>query len=383
MAPELQADVAEQLASLSLRRSAKWARYEADVLPAWVAEMDFPLAEPVVRTLTEALERSDTGYAAPDAAGLGEAFAGFARRRLDWDANPAEVVPIHDVVGGIDALIELLTDPGEGVLVTPPVYHPFFSTVADRGRKVIEVPLTDGLPDVAAIERAFAAGARALLLCSPHNPTGTVVPERTLAAIGEAADAHDAWVLADEIHAPLTLPGATHTSYLTVSDATRRRGFALSSASKTFNLAGLGCAQLITAGGEARAAAQRLPAVARHAGHLGVLGAVAAFEEGDEWLDAVLGILAANRELLGELLADRLPEARWQPPEAGYLAWIDLSAYAIGPDPAATLLERGRIALSPGIQFGPGGEGYVRMNFGTTPALVEEAVERIARGVGR
>jgi cystathionine beta-lyase len=379
------AQLLPDLEALRRRRSAKWTEYADDVLPAWVAEMDLSLAAPITEALADAVANGDAGYGNPEAAGLSEAFAGFAARRLGWSVDPARVLHTGDVVAGLAALIEVLTEPGEGVIVNPPVYYPFFPLVADRGRKLVEVPMAGGRElDVEAIDRAFAAGARALVLCSPHNPTGTIPTREQLEALAESAVRHDAWVLSDEIHAPLTLPGATFTPYLTVSDAARERGITVTSASKAFNVAGLMCAQIVTASRAAADRAERIPGTARHAGHYGVLAAKAAFSDprSSAWLDRAVELLDANRTLLGELLAEQLPEARWVPPEAGYLAWIDLSAYELGPDPAPALLERGRIALSPGPQFGTGGEGYVRLNVGTSPELVREAVARIASGIG-
>ncbi len=191
-------------------------------------------------------------------------------------------------------------------------------------------------------------------------------------------------MLSDEIHAPLTLPGARFTPYLTVSDAARERGIAVTSASKAFNVAGLMCAQIVTASDTAADRAERIAGTTRHAGHYGVLAAVAAFSDprSSAWLDRAIELLDSNRTLLAELLAEQLPEARWVPPEAGYLAWIDLSAYGLGPDPAPALLEHGRIAVSPGPQFGAGGDGYVRLNVATSPKLVREAVARIATAIG-
>jgi cystathionine beta-lyase len=293
------------------------------------------------------------------------------------------VIPCNDVVAGMTHLLRAITAPGAGVIVTPPVYHPFFTLVAEAERRLVEVPLRDGRDlDVDGIEAAFAAGARALLLCNPHNPTGAVLGRAELERVAAAAAAHDAWVLADEIHAPLTLPGAEHVPFATVSDAARERGIVLLSASKAFNLAGLGCAQIVTAPGPAREAAERLSFFARHCGQLGLIGAIAAYEDGDAWLDEVIALVDGNRGLLAERLADRIPAASCVEPRAGYLAWIDLAACGAGDDPAPVLLERGRVALSPGVQFGRGGEGHVRLNIGTTPELVAEAVERIAAGLG-
>lgn len=372
------------LEQLRDRRSVKWTQYPDDVLPAWVAEMDFPLAEPVAAALRSAIERGDTGYANAPASDLASELAGFCERRLGWQVDPNRVVTCNDVVVGLTDLLRVLTEPGEGVVINPPVYHPFFTLVPGAGRALVEVPLIGGHRlDLEGIEREFAAGARALILCNPHNPTGSVLDRQTLVELAEIAARHEAWVLADEIHAPLTLPGAEHVPFITASERAAERGICLVSASKAFNLAGLGCAQIVTGGEPAGAAVDRLSFAARHCGHFGLLAAEAAYADGFAWLAAVIETLDRNRRLLGGMLAERLPEVGYVEPEAGYLTWLDLAGLGLGSDPAPAILERGRLALSPGIQFGRGGEGFVRLNMGTSPSLLEEAVERLARAVGR
>ncbi len=370
------------LQQLRRRRSVKWTTYPDDVLPAWVAEMDVPLAPPVCEALASAIERGDTGYANPSAGRLGEAFAGFADRRLGWTVDPHQVYPTADVVGGIRELLRLMTRPGDGVVINPPVYHPFFSVIEEVGAKVVEVPLTgsSGL-DLDGMERAFEDGARIALLCSPHNPTGRVIPADQLSEIAEIAVAHDVWVLSDEIHAPLVLPGARHTAFLTVSESARRCGIALISASKAFNIAGLQSAQIVTSSDRARAVVEGLPHGATHCGHLGAIASEAAYRDGDEWLDLVIALLDANRQRLDQLLTGRLPSVTYDQPEAGYLAWLDCTSLGLGSDPAAVFLERGRVALSSGPQFGSQGAGFARLNIGTSPELVEEAVRRMASAV--
>jgi cysteine-S-conjugate beta-lyase len=370
------------LERLRRRRSAKWAMYP-DALPAWVAEMDFPLAPPVKRALLEAVELDDCGYGAPAELELAPAFAEFAAARLGWEVDPAQVSASSNVVAALIAVLRVLTEPGDRVVINTPVYHPFFAIIEEVGCELVEAPLVDGELDPEAVARELAAGAAALILCSPHNPSGGVPSREQLAAVAAAAAQHGAWVLADEIHAPLTLPGARHVPFLTVSEEARERGIAFSSASKTFNLAGLMCSQIITASASAAAIVERLPFLATHGGHLGAIASVAAFREGGPWLDEVIAVLDGNRALLGELLAERLPEVGYQPPHAGYLAWLDLRALRLGDDPAAPILERGGLALNSGPTFGPQGAGFARLNFGTSPALVTEAVARIARTVGR
>ncbi len=226
------------------------------------------------------------------------------------------------------------------------------------------------------------------LLCSPQNPTGIVYAPETLARIAELADRHDVLVLADEIHAPLTLPGAIHRPFPVVSEAARRRSIVLTSASKAWNLAGLKAAVLVACADEPRALLSKLPPeLPYHAGHFGVVASRAAFLEGAEWLAQAVAIIDRNRRLLGELLAKALPEVGYVPPRAGYLAWLDcrgLGLHAgmnagVSADPARIFLERGCVALSSGPTFGAEGEGFARLNIATSRALLEEAVRRMAK----
>jgi cystathionine beta-lyase len=205
-----------------------------------------------------------------------------------------------------------------------------------------------------------------------------VLPHSELEAIAELCAEREVWILADEIHAPLALPGAEHTPWLEVSDAARSCGVALTSASKAFNVAGLKAALLVTASARMRDLVASLPDLTDQVGLLGVLAAEAAFGEGDAWLDAVLAQLDGNRSLLAERLAADLPAIRWRPPSASYLAWLDCRPLGLGDNPAAMFLERGRLALSPGLNYGPAGAGFARLNFGTSPDLVGEAVRRIS-----
>jgi cystathionine beta-lyase len=364
------------LDELRTRRSAKWATYPADVLPAWVAEMDFALAGPVRAALQTALDRDDCGYPTPD--GLGDSFGGFARRRFGWTVDAATVWLASDVVVGIAETLRLLTQPGEGVVVNPPVYPPFFSTIREIGRAVVEAPLAAGATwelDFDALERAFAGGARTYLFCNPHNPTGRVFARPELEGVAALAERYGVTVVADEIHAPLVMPGVTFTPFATIG---LPRTVTVTGASKAWNLAGLKCAVVVPGAALVTELAPLTQTLRYHAGHLGVLASIAAFEEGEPWLDELVVYLDDNRRFVGELLAARLPAVRYVLPEGGYLAWLDCRALDLGDDPATTFLERGRVALSPGPTFGNQGRGFARLNFGTTRAIVAEAVERIA-----
>ena len=369
MAPDFDALTEEQLRR---RTSVKWRRHPPDVLPMSIAEMDVPLAEPVVAALQRMLDDGDTGYAEPSV--LGPAFAAFADRRWGWQVDPDRCVAVPDVMAGVAEVLRLLTPPGSGVVICPPVYHPFFEVPAEVGRRPVEVPLVAGALDLAGIDAALAAGARAVLLCSPHNPTGRVWTPGELRDLTDVVRRHDALLLSDEIHAPLTLPGATFTPALAAGDAP---AVALVSASKAFNLAGLKAALVVAGSAQVREALRALPeATPFSCGLPGVVAAQAALLHGDAWLDALLTHLDRTRASLAGLLAEHLPQVALAPPQAGYLAWLDLRA--LGPDAGQRFLHVGRVALQDGPVFGEQGAGFARLNFGTTRAMVTEGVRRMA-----
>ncbi|MDT0454847.1 aminotransferase class I/II-fold pyridoxal phosphate-dependent enzyme [Streptomyces sp. DSM 41527] len=369
------------LDALRRRTSMKWRTYPDDVLPLWVAEMDVPLAEPVAAAITEAVALGDTGY--PAGTAYARALAGFARTRWGWDGLAVErtaIVP--DVMLGIVEVLKQLTGPGDPVVVNCPVYPPFYQFVTHMDRRVVEAPLGADLRiDFAALEGAFRhavadGGRAAYLLCSPHNPTGTVHGAGELSAVAALADRYGVRVVADEIHAPVVAPDAGFVPYLSVPGA--ESGLSLMSASKAWNLAGLKAA-LALAGPAAADDLARIPEEVSHGpSHLGIIAHTAALRDGGDWLDAVLRGLDDNRRLLGGLLAERLPAVRYRPAAGTYLAWLDCRALGLGDDPAAVFLARGRVALSPGAGFGTGGAGHVRLNLATSPELLTEAVRRMA-----
>ena len=370
------------LATLYERRSETWSGSEPDVLPSTVAEMDFPLAPEIAAALHAAVDRHDLGYTAPIAAETGAAFAAFARRRLHWMVDPEQVTLVPDVMAGLIELCRILIEPGAQVAFFTPAYPPFFAELPQARVELVQLPLDPaGAIDLEGLEAALAGGVRVLVLANPHNPTGQIVPRLVLEQIADLCVTYGAWVLADEIHAPLVLDGAMHTPWLEVSEAARNCGVALTSASKAFNVAGLKAALVVTASDRARDAVRRLPLMTDRVGILGIIAAEAAFTAGDRWLDAVQARLAANRKLLGQLLAAELPEVTWSPPEASYLAWLDCRALSLGDDPAVVFLRQGRVALSRGLDYGREGAGFVRLNFGTSPEHVTEAVQRMARAV--
>jgi cystathionine beta-lyase len=367
---------------LRARTSEKWREYPSDVIPMFVAEADFPLAEPIAAALHAAVDAGDTGYVA-SRTDLPAAFAGFAMRRWQWDLGSAVIQTTADVSMGIVEILRRL-DVGEGLILTPPVYPPFFLLADEAGVPTIEVPLgDDGALDLDGIRRAFERGARALLLCNPHNPHGRPHTRDELEALAELADSVGAIIVSDEIHAPLTHGDAVFVPWLSVSDAARRVGFALHAASKAWNVAGLKCAMMIADGPRTSALIAGLPLeVAWRTGQFGVIASIAAYNDGDEWLDRALRTIEFNRRTLVRRFAAELPGVRVHEPHAGYLVWLDVRSLGLGDEPSDVILERARVALRTGTDFGAGGTGRVRLNLACDPALLDEAIDRIVRAVG-
>lgn len=381
---------APPLAQLRTRTSEKWREYSPNVLPLFVAEMDFELAAPIAEALSHAIRRSDTGYAGADPA-LPHAFAAFAGRRWGWQVEPGRVSTTTDVSVVIVETLRLAIAPGNGVVINPPVYAPFADLVREAGGRVVEVPLLRREPsdgqragtvwslDLGGLERAFAAGARAYLLCNPHNPVGLVHSRQQLEAVADIADRYDVTVVSDEIHAPLTNPGVPFTPFLDVSDAAREHGVAAQSASKAWNLAGLKCALFLTGSDRMHRMLAALPDEVHFRTSLfGRIAATAAFTDGEPWLDAAVRTIQDNADLLASLLAERMPGIRFVPPDASYLAWLDFRETGWGDDPSARALRDAQVALNPGPSFGVEGRGFARLNFACSPEVLTEAVARLA-----
>ena len=366
-------------AQLRQRTSMKWRAVDPDVLPAWIAEMDTPLAEPIADALRRATERGDTGYAHPGL--LPQAFAGYARRSWGWAPDPDRMVVVPDLASGIIEAIRVSTAPGDGILVNTPVYPPFFSFVTGTDRRVVECPLMPGVDgryrlDLDALGRDLARpDVTAYMLCNPHNPTGLVLTAEEVAAVAQLADRYGVRLIADEVHAPLVYPGRQHTPIGTLAPS----ALIVTAASKAWNLPGLKASLIVAAGDGGWQALQRVPRTATFGtGLYGVLAGTAAFDHGEPWLAALMRGLDHNRRELSQLLATHLPAAGYAVPDATYLAWLDLRRLGLGDDPAALMLERGRVALANGPAFGEPGRGFARLNFATSSERLAEIVGRMA-----
>jgi cystathionine beta-lyase len=371
--------------ALRRRRTVKWRLYGDDVLAAWVAEMDFDVAPVVRAAILAAVDREDFGYVEPDLSELTTACAAFCADRFAWEVQPARVFPVADVLRGIWAALDTFSPAGAPVVVPTPAYPPFFEVIELTGRTPVPVPLAvdhgrDTL-DVDRIDAALADGARTVLLCSPHNPTGRVFTVDELRALAAVVERHGARVIADEVHAALAHPGATHVPYASAMPAAAAHSVTVTSASKAFNLAGLKCAQLIATNHD-DASRLRALKVFEVPGPtpIGIAASTAAYREGGPWLDDLVAYLAANRAHLIERLADDLPGVTCRPPEATFLAWLDCRGLGT-EDPARFFLDRAKVAVSDGPPFGPGCEQHVRLNFGTSRAVLDRIVDAMAHAI--
>jgi cystathionine beta-lyase len=373
-------------AVLRQRTGEKWQQYPPDVLALWVADMDYPFAEPIRRRLQRALDVGDTGYPLhPQPTRLPALFAERARRRYGWTVEPRQIELISEVVQGMYVALQQFSEPGEGVIVQTPIYPPFLGAVKNLGRTLLANPLRETesgfAVDVDGL-RAQAARARLLLLCNPHNPTGRVLVREELEAIAKIAVEHDLVIVSDEIHADLVYRGGRHVPIASLSPEVEARTITLTAGSKAFNIAGLRVG-LAVFGSEALK--RRFVGFERHLrgglGALGILALEAAWSHADPWLAEVLAYLEANRDYVASFVAAELPGVRHFAPEGTYLAWLDCRALGLAPSPHRFFLERAKVGLSDGPTFGPPGEGFVRLNFATSRPLLTRALEQMAKAL--
>jgi len=370
---------------LRARLSEKWHTCAPDVLPAWVAEMDFPLAEPIRLTLQRAVDHCDVGYPiAPKETGLPEAFAERMEDLYGWSTDPNRVEIIADVMQGMYVALEAFSRKGEGAVVQTPIYPPFFDALADTGRRLVENRLLQtgrGFEiDFDALRDALDRHTSVLLLCNPHNPSGRAFTRTELEEIADIADRNQLIVVSDEIHQDLLYDGRRHVPFASLGPEVAARTITLHSATKAFNIAGLRCAIAYFGSSELH---QRFTAtVPRHLrggiGLLGIYATLAAWREGQPWLDAVRRYLQGNRDLVGQILAEKLPQIAFHPPQATYLAWLNCRALELPTTPAAYFLRHARVALSDGHHFDPESRRFARLNFATSREILTRVLDDMA-----
>ena len=377
------------LSVLQTHRSEKWRGFAKDVLPLPVAEMDFPVAEPIRAILTELVANSDLGYLGPIPE-LGLGFKKFAQERWNWELDESQVRAATDVGVAVVEILRVMTQPGDSILINSPVYHNFYNWINETKLNKVDVPFertgdeaaNPWEIDWAGIEKAYASGIKVHLLCSPHNPLGRIYSKEELLKFVGLAQKHNVLIISNELHAPLTYKGNQYTPILSLGENARKVSIVVSAASKGWNIAGLKCAIIVTQDPVLFARLNEMPlAVHYRSSLLGAFATAVAFSDCGDWLDDVVSQLDENRYLIKNLLSAKLPSVRYHIPDNGYLAWLDLESLKLGVDPSKVLLEKGRVAFNPGHTFGAQCSQYIRLNFATSPVIVTEAIERIARTV--
>ncbi len=361
----------------------RWEKYrDRDVIPLWVADMDFPAPPAVVDALQRRVAHGVFGYTVPDRK-LVDAVLGHLAGRYGWQIDPEWLVWLPGLVCGLNVACRAVGEAGDGVLTTVPIYPPFLSAPLDSDRALQRVPLTqDGARwrlDPQRLEAALTPQSRLLLLCNPHNPTGRVLSAAELEPVGEFCLRHDLILCSDEIHCDLVLePGLRHRPAATLSPELAARTITLMAPSKTYNLPGLGCSFAVVSDRRLRARVRRAMAgIVPHVNLLGLAATAAAYRHGEPWRQELLKYLRTNRDRVREVLGG-VPGLAVGPVEATYLAWIDARGLGV-PDPTE-FFETAGVGLSDGREFGA--PGFVRLNFGCSRALLEQALERMARAVG-
>ena len=378
------------LDELSTHHSEKWRAFPSDVIPLHVAEMDFPIAEPIKKLLQSMVENSDTGYIGPIPE-LGNTFAGFAKTRWNLVVDPAKVRVATDVGVGVVEVIRVFAQPGDSILISSPVYQNFYTWINETKVQLVDVPFiynpttdisTSWSIDWDGIEKAYQSGIKVHLLCSPHNPNGRMYTKSELERIIGLALANNVIIISDEINSPLEYKEHPFTPILTLGEDAAEWCVVVTAASKGWSIAGLKCAIILSGNDRMHECLNSLPpALHSRTSILGAFATAVAFSDGVTWLDTVIRQLDSNRHLVATLLKEHLPEVIYNPPQHSYLSWLDLSALNLGADPGAIILEKSKVALNSGHIYGAQWNQFVRLNFATSPEIITTAITQIAQKI--
>lgn len=364
----------------------KWRRFAGDVLPMWVADMDYPVAEPVRAAIRAYADGDAFGYGPPGGLpGVREAVVERLERRFGWSVPLEAVRIIPSTVAGLFTAVKAFASGDDGVVSLTPVYPPFRMAVERQGRTFQSASLaeTNGgfRLDPEALDAAITPATRLLMLCHPHNPTGRVFDRGELNALAERVLAHRLFVVSDELHADLN-HGPTHLPFASLGPELARRTVTLYGPTKAFNLAGVKGSFAICENPEVLDRFEQAAfGFALSAPNVSQLAAAAAFRDGDPWLDDTLAYLRGNLDRLAGAVGTELPGVRMHRPDATYLAWLDFRDTPLADDPAGLLLDRGRLGLNDGPSYGAEGRGFARLNVATSRALLDEAITRMARAL--
>ena len=369
------------------RQGTKWRHFDDDVLCAWIADMDFPVAKPLQQCHEAALDRQEFGYPIKaDTDPLAEVCAERMRQRYSWTPRADLINVMTDVVQGLYVAVDRFTQPGDGVLIQTPIYHPFLHLVRDLDRRLVSNPLMYSKQgwqlDIEHLSASIDADTRVLLFCNPHNPSGRVWTRNELEAIAELVIRHNLIVFSDEIHSDLTYPGHQHIPFASLSPELESRTITFTSASKTYNIAGVRCALAIFGSPELKQQFDVFPK--RFMGGMGA-GATeftrVAWSECAEWHTQLMTYLDSNRKFIGDFISSHMPSVQYIEPQSTYLAWLDFNNTSLDEDPYTFFLREAKVALSPGPQFGDPGQGCARLNFATDQKILREILQRMSNAM--
>jgi len=375
---------------LRTRPGVKWAKAGAGVLPCWVADMDFPAPRPVSDALAHLAAGGDLGYRSYEPAVLEGPWAARMESRYGWAPSRGRLRLFSDLVQAVQVVVHVATAPGDGILLLTPSYPPLLAAIEEQGRRLLAVPAVvtgTGWAFDMEVAEDLARQAKMLLLANPHNPTGRVLSAQELARLGDLVERHGLLVTSDEVHADLVLVDKAHIPFASLSEELANRTVTLYSASKSYNLGGMRCALAHIGPAEVERQLAGLPSdLLGRVSVAAVVSTLASWSPaGDAWLERCLSRLRSNRDMIGEWLAGAGATAGVQGPcpEGTYLSWLDFRPAGLADDPAAWLLEHARVMLSGGPAFGPGGAGFARLNFATTPGILAEILSRVADALGQ
>lgn len=365
----------------------KWALYPDDVIPMWVADMDFRSPEPVIQALHRRIDHGVFGYTQP-AEELRNAIQDRLKKLYRWDIRTDEILFLPGIVTGLNVAFQAFVRPREGILAQPPVYFHFLKDPVHHGRVVSDPPLVMNGDtyeiDFDQFEDAISGNTRVFVLCNPHNPVGRVFTRTELERMAEICLRHGLIICADEIHCDLVYSGYRHIPIASLGPEVAERTVTLMAPSKTYNVAGLECGYAIIKNPELRRTWKDTSyALIPGVNIMGHVAALAALKEGQEWLDQVMAYLEGNRDYLAAQLPERMPSIRMCRTEATYLAWLDCRSATIPGNPSEFFLEQAHVGLNDGPEFGTGGEGFVRLNFGCPRKILAEALDRMASALNR
>ncbi len=366
--------------------SVKWNHYEPDVLPLWVADTDFVSPQPVIDALQKRVAHGIFGYPqhTPE---LTASIQNWIERLYGWKVDEKEVMLLPCVMTGVHLAVMALSSPGDGLLIQPPIYPPINNAAQTTGRlyqEAILVRQPDGSYqiDFEAFEAAITPQTSAFILCNPHNPTGRVFRPDELERMAEICLKHDLWIISDEIHSDLVYPGHPHTPIASLDPEISRRTVTMMAPSKTFNIAGLGFSFAVVQDYDLRKKLLNAKhGLVPHPNLLSQVASEAAYRQGQEWLEQVMAYLQANRDFLYDYVQNYLPGIEMGLPEGTYLAWLDCRKSGIEGNPAKFFLEKARVGLNDGEDFGIGGQGFVRLNFACPRTTLVEALEHMRKAL--